>query len=98
MPKTYQHYLPLFFSSVELTLLYFMEGWKSSRNSVKNSVVCEKPNHTLKAPLNLIREAFCLNINLAPSYCHRQLPANYRRHSSVSQLSSGWGQSGSTAP
>jgi len=37
-------------------------------------------------------------MNLASSYCCRGQPQNYRRRNSVSPLSSGWYQCGSTVP
>jgi hypothetical protein len=41
-------------------------------------------------------KAFVCNIALAPSNCCRRQLSNYRSRSGVSQLSSGWYQSGST--
>ena len=51
-----------------------------------------------KSPLTFPQAGFCVNNNLASSYFDRRLPSNYRRRNSVSPLSSGWDQCGSTAP
>jgi hypothetical protein len=49
-------------------------------------------------PLNKKRRVFVFEkLILAPSYFGVGLPLNYRRRSSVSPLSSGWIQCGSTA-
>jgi Tol biopolymer transport system component len=72
---------------------------KYYKNSTSFSLVTTHNVYIAKASVNPVHRGFVREKkNLAPSYCSRQQPTNYRRRSSVSQLSSGWGQSGSTAP
>ncbi len=64
-----------------------------------NDIRQESYKNKNKTPLpNCMEEGIVVYINLAPSYFRGRLPTNYRRRINVSQLSSGWGQSGATEP